>query len=387
MVSAIRSVFLIYLLTIIVPSAVADSTMPSTAQPEPAESGGVGVSIETFVDVEETWGTGVEAMIEKAYRECFRTYIFDDQILTLCLPFAQNNERSAIAETTLDIVGGGKAAPLLIWDNIDQILASEDFAAYKAILGDGREKVVIFDLPARAWSVNHDFFDVAQMKVGAYQGLPHKPYVFSSGTGLQASDIYNYLYSVGRVGIDCSGFVWHILAATALAGGVDLNKSLNRTIGAPRGADLSFYIGTAFFNSESKEVIQVPDLIRNLQPGDVMLFRGNDGNMAHSAVIQSVDAQAGVIRYLQSTDEAPFDERGVHDSYIFFDPTAGDLSLKDESLRWSQRRYPPFPGERPSGFTGDGDRYRAYPELGGAKVVRLRAMAAPISRIRLASGE
>ena len=354
--------------------------------PESVASDGFVSTIEAFADPKATWGTGVEAVIERAYRECLRTYILGDQILTLRLPFAQNNEREAIAEATLDIVGGGKADPLVIWEHVDDLLASDDFAAYRSVLRDGREKVIIFDLAARTWAVSRDFFDVAQMKVGAYQGLPHKPYVFSSGSGLQVTDVYNYLYSVGRIGLDCSGFVWHILSSTAEAGGVDLGRDLNRMLRAPREADTSRLMGTAFYASDSPQLIQVPDMIRNLRPADVILFRGSDGDMSHSAIIQSVDFRTGVIRYLQSTDEAPPDERGSHESYIHFDPDRIDLSLKDESLEWSQVRLPPFVGERSSGFTGDGDRYRAYPELGGGKVVRLSAMATPIERINRASG-
>jgi hypothetical protein len=367
------------------PSTRGDPSPPLLSLPESAPGDGFVSSIEAFADPRTTWGSGVEAVIEKAYRECLRTYIFEDQILTLRLPFAQNNEREAIAEAKLDIVGGGKANPLIIWDHVDELLASDDFLAYQSILGDGREKVIIFDLADRTWLVSRDFFDVAQMKVGAYQGLPHKPYVFSSGAGLQVTDVYNYLYSVGRIGLDCSGFVWHILASTAAAGGVDLSRELNRLLRAPREADTSRFMGTAFYASKSAQLIQVSDQIQNLQPSDVILFRGSDGDMAHSAIIQSVDFSAGVIRYLQSTDEAPPDERGSHDSYIFFDPAKTGLTLKDESLEWSQRRFPPFVGERSSGFSGDGDRYRAYPELGGGKVVRLRAMATPIDSITQAS--
>lgn len=361
-------------------SSGADSATPLQAPTESTASDGIVKSIEVFSDPVTTWGTGVEAVIEKAYRECFRTFIFDDQILTLRIPFAQNNERSAIAGTMLDIVGGGKANPLIIWDQIDELLASEDFTAYKTVLSNNREKVIIFDLPARNWSASRDFFDIAQIKAGAYQGLPHKPYVFSLGNGLQATDVYNYIYGIGRIGMDCSGFVWHILTSTAKAAKVDLNINLSRLLKIRPGADLSRLVGTSFFASDSAELIQVQDQIQNLQPGDVMLFRSKDGGMAHSAIIQSVNLRAGVIRYLQSTDEAPLDERGVHDSYIRFDPAKGNLSLKDESLEWIQRRFPPFPGERPSPFSDDGERYRAYPEFGGGKVVRLRSMPEPISQ-------
>jgi hypothetical protein len=94
--------------------------------------------------------------------------------------------------------------------------------------------------------------------------------------------------------------------------------------------------------------------------------------MVHSAIIQSVDMRKGIVRYLQSTDEAPLNERGVHESLIYFDSAHPETALSDPSLVWSQNRYPPFPGEQASAFSDDGERYRAY---GGGRVVRLRVLA------------
>ena len=376
----------VFILAICTLSSEADSSIPLQTLPETGLSDVITTSLEAFSDPGATWGTGVEAVIEKAYRECFRTYLFGGRILTLRIPFAENNERSSMTDIELNIVGDGKADPLFIWDQIDKLLASDDFITYTEILSDKRNKVIIFDLPGQKWSISRDFFDIAQMKALVFRGLPHKPHVLSSGNGLLATDVYNYLYSVGRIGMDCSGFVWHILSSAAKAGGGDLNRSLGRLLNAPRGIDPAYYVGTSLFDSDSVEFIQVPDQIQNLQPGDVMLFRGEGGKMAHSAVIQSVDFSAGVIRYLQCTDEAPPEERGVHDSYIHFDPDIIDVSLKDESLKWDQYRFPPFPGELPSAFSGDGARYRAFPEFGGGKVVRLRAVAEVLDRIKLAFG-
>jgi cell wall-associated NlpC family hydrolase len=337
--------------------------------------------LQSYADPADFWGRGVEAAIERAYRECFRTYIVDGRVMTLRLPFAQNNERSELAGADLGVEGGGKADPAVIWLKIDPILESDDFSRYLSLLGDGRDKVIVFDLAARTWSVQYDLFDIARMKTGAYRGLPHKPYILSSGQGAKPVDIYNYLYCIGRVGIDCSGFVWHILSSIARSGGLDLGKALRRTLGVPGNADPSLYAGTVFFDSASPELIRVRDQVGKLQPGDVLLFRGDDGSAVHSAVVQSVDRVDGLVRYLQSTDEALPEERGVHDSWIRFDPARPETSLKDPSLAWSQRRFPPFPGEKPSAFADDGERYRAFPEYGGGKVVRLKVLDMPIRRI------
>ncbi|MDR3337926.1 MAG: peptidoglycan endopeptidase [Treponema sp.] len=337
--------------------------------------------VAAFSDPARVWGTGVESVIEEAYRLSFKTYIIGGRVMNLRMPFAENNERAELTGKGWELLGGGKADPVFLWGAIGEILGSEDFKKYTETLFDGREKVIIFDIPTKTWNISLDIFDIARMKAGAYRGLPHRPYVLVSGQGIQDSDVYNYLYCVGWVGLDCSGFVWHVLSYVARKGGSDLGRSLRRTIGYPRGSDPSYYVGTGFFNSKSREIVTVEDRIGNLKPADVLLFRGEDGSMVHSAIIQSVNVNAGEIRYLQSTDEAPLAERGCHESYIRFDPMNPGVSLRDPSVQWTQNRYPPFPGEKASPFSNDGDRYRAFPEHGGGKVVRLALMAGIIDKL------
>lgn len=351
---------------------LASSTAPGHAyELEPEDDG---LALEAFSDPAGVWGTGLEAALERAYRRCFKTYIVGGSVMTLAMPFAQERERSELSEGELTIEGQGKLDPEALWGKIDGILASKDFEAYASALSDGLEKVVIFDLASRRWSTTRDVFEIARMKSGGYRGLPHRPYALARGEGVRASDIYNYLYGVGRVGMDCSGFVWHSLRAALAERGVDLGAELRAALRAPRGADPALYAGAAFFDSGRPGLRRVKDAVGGLKPGDVLLFRGEDGKAVHSAVIQSVDLKAGTIRYLQSTDEAPLAERGVHESFIRFDPARPELSLKDPGVEWTQTRYPPFPGERASAFSNDGERYRAYPEKGGGAVVRLRAV-------------
>ena len=338
-------------------------------------------SLAAYSDPARIWGTGVERVIEEAYRLCFHTRILGGKVMNLRMPFAQDNERDKLTNEEWGFLGGGKGNPVFLWQKINEVLDSEDFNSYVEILSDGREKVIIFDLPTQTWTVSRDLFDIARMKAGSYRGLLHRPYVLTSGRGLEETDVYNYLYCVGLIGMDCSGFVWHIQAHIARAGGVDLGRALARSMGARSGEDPSRYAGTGFYNSKSSQIIPVKDEIRNLRPGDIILFRAQDGGMSHSAVIQSIDFSAGVIRYIQCTDEAPLSERGAHDSFIHFNPALPSLSLSSTSLAWTQERFPPFPGERASPFSDDGKRYRAYPELGGGRVVRLRVVAEVIQRI------
>ncbi len=340
--------------------------------------------LSSFSDPSRLWGNGVERVIEEAYRQFFMTKIIDDKIMNIRFPFAENNERSVLLDTTWDFVEGGKGSPREIWSIIEELLASEDFADYINALSSGRESVFIFDIVQQKWSVSFDLFDIARMKAGSYRGLPHKPYVFSTGRGAAESDVYNYLYCIGHVGIDCSGFVWHTLDFVGRQGGIDLGRTLAAVLGLPLGAKTETaakYAGTSFFNSKIPQIIEVDDKISSLRPADIILFMGPEGAMAHSAIIQSIDFTNGTIRYLQSTDEAPLLERGVHESFIYFDPADADVSLKSPSLHWTQKRFAPFPGEKDSPFSDDGERYRAFGELGGGKVVRIRALVPVIEKL------
>jgi hypothetical protein len=213
------------------------------------------------------------------------------------------------------------------------------------------------------------------MSSGAYVQLPHEPWVLTGGQGIRQSDIYNYLYCMGLVGIDCSGFVWQTLCYVADKAGVDLPARFRRILGAPSGDTANYYVGTSFYNSGSKALENIDPKIKNLRPGDILLFITQDGSAIHSAIIQDVDFSKGIITYMQSTDEAPSDERGVHESTISFDPARPELSLKDPDVTWNQQRDPPFPGEMESPYSNDGARFRAFPEKGGGKVVRLKILA------------
>jgi len=298
--------------------------------------------------------------------------------MNIRLPFAENNERDILLASGWDFFAKGKGSPETLWPAIEEILDSDAFAEYIKALSSGRESVFIFDIPQRKWSVSTDLFDIARMKAGSYRGLPHRPYVLTSGNGAQESDVYNYLYCIGHVGLDCSAFVFHILTFIGRQVNFDLGRALNAVLGVQRGTEPALYAGTSFFNSKSSEIISVNDEIRSLRPADIILFRDTNGNMAHSAIIQSIDYTNGIIRYLQCTDEAPLPERGVHESLIYFNPEDSTMSLNNPALRWTQQRFAPFPGEKDSPFSDDGERYRAY---SGGRVVRLRALIPAIERI------
>jgi hypothetical protein len=365
------------LLSCLAPTFAESSAGGQTAGPSRAEV----QALAAFSKASEEWGSGVEGVIEDAYRRCFRTFLVDGRFVTLRMPFGENAERSELADADLEILGGGKADPAALWSTIGGLLESEDFRYYLSRLADGREKVLVFDITRRGWSTTRDRFTIDRIRTGAYPGLPHKPYVLVRGRGATGADIYNYLYCVGRVGMDCSGFVWHVLRSVAAAAGLDLGRAVRRSAGAPRSADAASFIGTWFFDPRNRSLEEVKDEIRNLRPADVIVFRGDDGTTRHSAVIQSIDRVRGTIRYLQSTDEAPQDQRGVHESLISFDPGHPEVSLKDPSVAWHQLRAAAFDGEGGVWFRDDGERYRAYPEFGGGTVVRLKVLAAAVAKL------
>ncbi|MDR2803182.1 MAG: peptidoglycan endopeptidase [Treponema sp.] len=367
--------FIVFILIVLVPFTFAGAQDAERADVSTEDA----ARLAAFSNAERIWGKGVESAIEEAYRLCFKTVIIDGRVITLRMPFAENHERDSLVEGGWEFLGKGKADSAALWPVIINAFETKDFANYIETLKNGREQVIIFDIAERKWSVSRDIFDIARMKAGSYHGLPHRPYVLVHGNGAEQSDIYNYLYCIAWTGMDCSGFVWHTLSYIAKQANVNLGMTLRQALGVPSGGDPSYFAGTAFYNSRSREIISVDDTIKNLKPADILLFRAADGSMAHSAVIQSIDFSRGIIRYLQNTDEAPLAERGVHESFIYFNPKRADLSLKDTSLEWTQKRFSPFPGEKASAFSDDGQRYRAY---GGGRVVRLRAMVPIIEKLR-----
>ncbi|MCL2806210.1 MAG: peptidoglycan endopeptidase [Treponema sp.] len=332
-----------------------------------------------YSDPANIWGNGIERVIEEAYRLCFRTRIIDGRVMNIRLPFAMNNDRDILLESKMQIVADGKGSPEFLMSVIDKLLDSDDFKEYINALSSGREKVIIFDMTEQKWSFSTDLFIIARIKSGTFKGLPHRPYVLTSGRGALESDVYNYLYCIGLVGVDCSGFVWHVLSYIAKQGGLDLGRALSAVLGVPRNTDPSLYVGTSFFSSRNSQIIPVDDKIQNLRPADILLFRDIHGIITHSAIIQSIDWTKGTIRYLQCNNVAALNSRGVHDSFIYFDPANTAVSLKDLSLHWANKRFPPFPGEE-NPFADDGERYR-HRINGGGRVVRLRALLPIIEKI------
>jgi len=333
----------------------------------------------SFSDPSHLWGNGIERVIEEAYRQYFRTRIIGERVMNIRMPFAMNNERDLLLERGWRIYGDGKGSPQVLWPVIDEILNSNDFAEYVKALSSGREKVIIFDINERKWTISQDYLLIARIKAGSYIGLPHRPFVLTSGKGILESDVFNYLFCIGHIGIDCSGFVWQILVYIGRAGGIDIGSILGPVMGAPPGVDPANFAGTSFFNSRNPHIIHVNDEIRNLRPADVLLFRDFEGTIVHSAIIQSIDWEKGIIRYLQCNSVAHPLERGVHEAFIYFNPSNTAVSLKDPSLYWTKKRFGAFPGEDVP-FADDGERYR-HRVNGGGRVIRLSALVPVVERL------
>jgi len=319
---------------------------------------------------------GLEQIIDEAYRSCLGTRMVAGEDLVVRIPFGQAGERRGGPGFCQRIFLGGKGDPETIWIEIDRLLGSEEFAAYIAGLRRPGDKTVIFDLERGRFSV---FFDPTLndlLREGPYPGTRTKVYVLKTGSRISSTDIYNFLYCVGAVGLDCSGFIYNVQRAIAAAFGLDLDRQVAASVGAREG-QLPGIIGLWFFDPELPFSETVDGRIDNLRPGDVILFRGRVPGRGiwfrHSAVIHSVDFDLGLIRYLQCTDWAAPEQRGVHDSWVRFDPANPSLRLGDPSLEWSQTIQPTFSGETPLRYwKNDGHRYRSYQEEGGSLVVRLK---------------
>jgi hypothetical protein len=320
----------------------------------------------------------IEGLIDATFQEYFRDYLIGGRLLTVRMPFALNGEREDIRGYSQDFLLDGKGTPARLWPYIDAVLASRGFASYVARLGSPGRQVVAFSLPHRAYRVSASEPLLEALEQDSYPGTPTRIFVRRNGEQVSEADVYNYLYAIARVGVDCSGFTYHIVEEVARAYGIELDQVLGGMLRAdPR--EVRGRIGLWFLDPAHGYTERVDDRIELLRPADLILFRGSDGSFKHSAVIQSIDLENGIIRYLQSTDWATEIERGVHRSTIRFDPSRLAESLEHYSVRWLQQVRPPFAGERePRNWRTDRDRYLWYPEAGGSRVVRLRLLASAL---------
>jgi len=318
----------------------------------------------------------VEQLIETAFRRYFRSFRIAGESLTLRMPFGLNYEREGTPGYSQVFYLHGKGTPEQLWPYIDAVLASEQFAEYtNAITGPG-DKVILFELEQQSYSLSRDRDLIESLKRGPYPGTPTRIFVHRNAAELTEADVYNYLYAVASVGVDCSGFTLYILDSIARAYGMDISTMLSERwrINPSQVADR---VGLWFYDPASGYTEILDDRIENLKPADIILFRGSDGGLKHSAVIQSIDWEKGLIRYVQCTDWAIEPERGAHQSVILFDPLRPQVSLKHYSVIWTQKVRPPFDGElEPRDWLTDRDRYAWYPAAGGSLIVRLQYLAA-----------
>ena len=330
------------------------------------------------------WKSGLELRLERiveaAYSRCFRTFRVAGRDLVLRVPFGQNGERTGSPGFRQQIYLGGKGDPADIWSEIERLLGSPEFDSYVGRLRQPGDKVIVFNLEKRRVSVFSDAELAAVLGKGPYPGTRTRVFVLKADSGISVADVYNYLYCIGSVGLDCAGFIYNLQKAIAAAFDVDLDRRLAALFGTAV-EKLPQIIGLWFFDPESSNSEKVPDTIENLRPGDAILFRGRVPGKGiwyrHSALIQSVDFEHGLIRYFQCTDWAPEEQRGVHESWVRFDPGNPKISLRSPDLEWTQIIQPTFEGETPLRYwRNDGHRYRSYQEAGGSVVVRLKIIKA-----------
>jgi hypothetical protein len=317
----------------------------------------------------------IEGIIQDAFQAYVREYTIDGRSFIVRMPFGLNGERAGSSRYSQVFFMGAKGTPEQLWTHVDSVFASARFRDYARALDRPEEKVVILDLERKSFSISHDPALVEAMTAGEYPGTPTRIFVHKRAGGLTEADIYNYLYAVASVGVDCSGFLYTIHKEIAEQYGVDLDRLLAGKLGI-RPEFVSRWIGTWFYDPGGGHTQKIEDNIEDLRPGDVILFRGSDGSLKHSAMIQSIDFDESLVRYVQSTDWAIEPDRGVHRSTIRFDPFRPRATLDHYSVRWTQRVSPPFRGElEPRDWLTDGDRYLWYTDAGGSLVVRFSGLA------------
>lgn len=321
-----------------------------------------------------------ETVLEAAYGHCIRTVWTPGGELQLRLPFAMEGERRDDGFVQR-VDRQGKVHPQELWERIEGIVRTDAFAEYAAQIVGPDAKAVVFDLASGAFRVVSPEAGVFAAEAPRTPGTSTVVRRVRPPGPLRSDDVYDYLYCIAAVGIDCSAFAYYALETLADAAGADLATALAIELGVPP-TQVRRTITTWFLHPARGLTTPVPDQVLALRPGDLLLFRGGNGEFAHCGVVQSVDMGTGVVRYLQSTDWAPRDERGVHDSLIRFDPDRPTLSLRDPSVVWTQRVAPAFPGEEdPGPWRTDGDRFRAHADSGGGLVVRLNALTRAIATV------
>lgn len=336
-----------------------------------------------FEEVEESLQAGrlktpeelrVESVVERAYRLYFREYVLGGKRVLLRIPFGQYAERF----DGQNIFGGGKGEPEKLWVKIEELLKDESFAQYQEALSQPGRKLIHFNLPGRTYQMFFGEEQVGKLKV-RLKGNELYPYEVKEDSQLSEIDIYNFLYCLGRVGVDCSGFSFYLQRYIGLEYGVDLCEEIGKRWRVPPER-VPLYIGTWYYNPKCGNTERVDDKIINLRAGDLILFPARRWENSHSAVICSINLKAGAVRYVQDTDWV-FDrkERGPHASAVYFDPSQPEKSLSDPSLTWTQELGPVFESETcPYGNETDRFRYLLPPYKG--KVVRLKRMVEILSQ-------
>ncbi len=322
----------------------------------------------------------IEGLIEATFCEYFKDFTIGGKRVTVRMPFALNHEREGGRGYSQAFYLDGKGTPERLWPYIGSILASKAFGRYAAQIASPGEKAIVFTLADRKYHVSRNRLLLEALGLDTYPGSPTRIFVQRIGGELSEADVYNYLYAVTSVGVDCSGFAYHVLESIARAYGLETDRMLAKSLKVnPR--EVRRRVGMWFYDPANGYTEKVADRIEDLRPADMILFRGSDGALKHSAVIQSIDLEKGIIRYVQSTDWAIEEERGVHQSTIHFDPARARQGLAHYSVRWLQQVRPPFDGEEePRDWQTDGDRYLWYTDAGGSMVVRPRFLASALTK-------
>ena len=87
---------------------------PAETRPDPRLSAPAGSDTDflaAFSQASADWGSGIEAIMEDAYRKCFRTYIIAGKVMTLHLPLRKTTNARSWSETSWPCGGAARRIP------------------------------------------------------------------------------------------------------------------------------------------------------------------------------------------------------------------------------------------------------------------------------------
>jgi len=337
---------------------------------------------------EQEISTRISGAINKAFGEYQgQITLFNGRRLPWQTPFAEVGERSS-SNWEQRVVWGGKGKGAKLHQLAQEVVGPKATFQFRQLVKQTERAVrqktpamIRFDLPtATCRFFSSPPFSSQTEFIQKYPGKEWQIYTWIDPSWplektLWEQVVYPYLYCIGNrqiecsggsIGVDCSGFVCQTLIKIAEAWGENLPQRLP-IFRQP------WRVGTWLYNPynpRSRYTLPCSEKIKDLRPGEIILFKNSRRRISHSAIINEVlfniplkripllfpqvnldtlptglRGKVAVVSYCQSTDWV--DQRGVNQQIVVFPMSAvkQGATLKDPQGWWSARRSPAFPGE------------------------------------------